>query len=397
LPILEEMAAKRYPGLGVSQERPAGADAVATWVRMVDAATSPIPDPASSGILCHGLSGTAKKALSGARDVLLLEVTSPTARVRTALQDAARLLEYAARRGKAVVHDVSTGELFSSAQWRIRRVSGWLDGVPDARVEVAVRVAEHEGALRAVTQGMAKFGQPDVVVEAFAASHRDPVERLVALACQTLLEADGPWPTATIRVDMDRIEHVEFRNAVQGALGKNASRKALIQIDPATPRPKDPPGGLLAIGFAGAPGEALLARQDTLILHLFGEPREARGKATPREAERLASLAARARLFKEIKPRFRNGVPAGDTLKIKAPFRNDKGINEVMWVEVITWDVSRVQGTLLNAPRNIQRLREGGPVEVSDHDIIDYLWYRADGTVEGNTTEKARNNEKDGG
>ena len=48
----------------------------------------------------------------------------------------------------------------------------------------------------------------------------------------------------------------------------------------------------------------------------------------------------------------------------------------------------------MNTPQDIPGMREGQKVEVKDAEIFDYKWYRADGRVEGNQTEKARENKK---
>jgi len=222
------------------------------------------------------------------------------------------------------------------------------------------------------------------------------VRRLVFLACQTLVESGGKWPARSIKLDIDRLEHLELRDLLLESLGRNAHRKAIIGVGRVARLATDPENGLLELRFDGAPGTPLPERQESLFTHVFGEPREARGKPTPREAEKIASKMARRRMFKEIKPKYRAGVPDGETLLVKAPFRNSKGVNEYLWIEVERWDVSRVHGVLMSAPRAISSMKEGQKVQVPDARLFDYKWYKADGTVEGNTTETARDNKKKG-
>jgi uncharacterized protein YegJ (DUF2314 family) len=73
---------------------------------------------------------------------------------------------------------------------------------------------------------------------------------------------------------------------------------------------------------------------------------------------------------------------------LKAPFkRDDKKGNEWMWVEVMRWPESGlVEGILKNDPFYVSTLRAGARVEVKAADIFDYLFYRKDGSREGNET-----------
>ena len=95
--------------------------------------------------------------------------------------------------------------------------------------------------------------------------------------------------------------------------------------------------------------------------------------------------AARARL-PELRDTFNRGLAPGDYIDVKAPFATDSGGREWMWVEVRTWNGDRIEGTLQNQPDDVKRLRSGQDVVVSQAELFDYLFHRADGRVEGNTT-----------
>jgi uncharacterized protein YegJ (DUF2314 family) len=57
-----------------------------------------------------------------------------------------------------------------------------------------------------------------------------------------------------------------------------------------------------------------------------------------------------------------------------------------MWVEVRAWKGDRIEGTLQNEPDDVKHLRSGQDVVVSQAELFDYIFRRADGKVEGNTT-----------
>lgn len=395
LPVMKGVAAKRHPELRFVDRAEETPDDVAVWARVLPTSEYPAPTATHLKRWGRGLKKTQIAKMKQSKTALVLRAKCPRGEVEKAMRALAPLCEYMARRSKAFIWDAETKELFSTGAWRKQRsVDAWIEGVPRVDREVVVDVEEKDEVYRAVSRGMSKFGQPDVVVAAFAKVHVEVAEQLVMLACQTMAETGGPWPKGSIKLDIDRLEHFEFKEDMVNALGKRAHRKAIIALGEAARSKTDPDNGLIEIAFAGAPATPLPERQEALFVHVFGEPKEKRGKATPREAEKIASRLARRRLFKEVKPHFRGGVPAGETLLIKAPFKNTKGQREYLWIELESWDVSRVHGALMNTPRNIPTLKEGQKVSVSDADIFDYKWYKADGTVEGNTTETARNNKK---
>jgi uncharacterized protein YegJ (DUF2314 family) len=76
-----------------------------------------------------------------------------------------------------------------------------------------------------------------------------------------------------------------------------------------------------------------------------------------------------------------------DHLVVKAPFETFEGGNEWMWVEVTGWTGTRVRGLLANDPYFVPGLRARAAVEIEEGEVFDYLLRRADGTVEGNTTQ----------
>ena len=64
-----------------------------------------------------------------------------------------------------------------------------------------------------------------------------------------------------------------------------------------------------------------------------------------------------------------------------------------MWVEVTSWKGDRIRGFLRNEPFNIPTLHIGQEVEVSAATVFDYLRRHADGSEEGNETEKLIENQ----
>lgn len=392
--ILTEIGEKRHPALRFVDPEETAPDDIAVYAEVRSTGEYALPDFEHLKKWGRGIRSRTFPRLKKSPKVLVVRTSCPRARAGEALQTVARLIEYIARRNKAWVWDAATRELFTAGQWKKLRLTGWLEGYPRVDRECVVDVTVDDGVHRAVSRGMVKFGQPDVAVAAFARVHTDVARRLVLLACQSLVESGGPWPKGSIKLDIDRLEHLEIRDVLLESLGANAHRKAIIGAGLTSRLPTDPQNGILELRFEGAPGTPLPERQEALFTHVFGEPKRARGKPTPREAEKIASKVARRRAFKEIKPKYRTGVPEGETLLVKIPFENTKRLTEYLWIEVERWDVSRIHGVLMNTPRDIPNMKEGQKVSVPDAKLFDYKWYKANGSVEGNETERARDNKK---
>jgi len=104
------------------------------------------------------------------------------------------------------------------------------------------------------------------------------------------------------------------------------------------------------------------------------------------EAVLAASRRARDRLRGTLKPRFIAGLPQGERLMVKAPFKTPAGGLEWMWVRIARWDGPRIHGVLENDPVHVRNLRAGAHVEVREDDVLDYILFRDDGSKEGNET-----------
>ena len=71
---------------------------------------------------------------------------------------------------------------------------------------------------------------------------------------------------------------------------------------------------------------------------------------------------------------------------VKGPFKTASGGNEWMWIEVVRWKGSKIEGILENDPFQVPNLKAGARVEVEEDSIFDYIYRHADGTREGNET-----------
>ncbi len=87
-----------------------------------------------------------------------------------------------------------------------------------------------------------------------------------------------------------------------------------------------------------------------------------------------------------VRSAYLAGLPAGDSLLVKAPWDTPSGGVEYMWVQVTSWSGDVLVGTLVNDPWEARGVRKGDRAEVPVRRVFDYLWRHADGTREGNGT-----------
>ena len=71
---------------------------------------------------------------------------------------------------------------------------------------------------------------------------------------------------------------------------------------------------------------------------------------------------------------------------VKAPFATPAGGKEWMWIAVSRWHGPRIHGVLDNDPVHLRDLKAGAHVDVLEDEVLDYLFFRSDGTSEGNET-----------
>jgi uncharacterized protein YegJ (DUF2314 family) len=185
-------------------------------------------------------------------------------------------------------------------------------------------------------------------------------------------------------VDIRALRSRAFRERRLASLSKGATARATLAIAVGKPEAGDAENRLLELTFEGPRGSAP-ERQDAVLSQIFGA--EDATVALDHDAALLAESArARANLL-ALKPRWLAGHAAGERLMVKAPFRAVGG-DEYMWVDVTTWQGTRIRGLLANDPVHVPDLRAGATVEVEEGSVFDYLLYRQDGTAEGNTTAK---------
>lgn len=299
--------------------------------------------------------------LAKSEEVLLAWFAGPRAASIDTFAAAHAAFALAAERAGGWVYDLDTQTIYSVAAWKATNPRGDLASwfMVDAE---PMDPAAPDGALRVVTRGLRRFGDFELVVEDVApdaAADVGFVVNAVATAAHGRDALPSPLTVATATV------------------------KGEASFAVAERRDTDPEDPVLRVRFEG---------EVTVPVEGGAEspPSDAPSASAPADAApttlEAAQAAARARLTGPVRAAFEAGLPPGDALAVKAPFRTRAGGIEYMWVEVRSWTGDTLSGVLANAPWDVPDLRKGDTVDVPIADVFDYVHKRADGTKDGNTT-----------
>ena len=380
-PELERLVAQRAP-----------------YLKVVDLATAPkgltpvavVSEPSLDGFAPptvrsleysgRGLDGAQAEAVQGSKHALLVEFVADGDRIHQVHRDAMAIMLELAKRTRALLWDESTRELFSSAAWA-ERAATWTGAVPDAPKLFTIHSYKDGDLVRIVTLGLDKLGLPELVVDDVSPSTADDMASLVNRVAQAL--ADG-----------QAVRDGGLLDVVSKDEGAEPGRVTL-KLAVGTREEGDNEGRLWEIVFPGGPANELQARQVAVLDALFGTVDEVQYFKPSEELEK-AKRHAREILLREKKPRWRRGWPEMERLMVKAPFETSDGGTEWMWIDVVGWKGSTIEGILQNDPVDVPDLVAGARVTAEESSIFDYIHVRRDGTREGNETSKFTTRETDG-
>jgi uncharacterized protein YegJ (DUF2314 family) len=331
-----------------------------------------------------GLSEQQKQALQKSRRAIILEFAHPKTSLWPGLRTATELVEALARQTGGLVFDEETRQVFTPGSWHKRRLEAWTADVPQVSHQFTIDLYPLGEYHREVTLGMAKLGLPDLVVQELPETSDDQASNLINSVAQTLAEGQTINSSGKLRLDLDSIRNVAFRDNAKKWLMPNALSTACVVFKPGIKDEGDPNNRLLELSADLYSGPDPHAKLENLFSSLFGWKDAAR-KVHHTQEVLEESKKERAKL-PELRKAFVAGLGSGEYIQVKAPFPTPNGNHEWMWVEITRWRGKAITGTLENEPAEIPDLRSGQMVEVSEDDVFDYIRRFPDGHTEGNTT-----------
>jgi uncharacterized protein YegJ (DUF2314 family) len=335
----------------------------------------------------RGLSREQAEALQKADRALILDFAHPAQQSSAAMLKALQLTLQVASDTGGLVWDEETREVFTTDEWRKRRIDSWAGGVPDMSQQTVIHAYRSDNLVRAITLGMSKFGLPDVVVSDFSWSTNRPMGHLVNTFAQAMAEGATLARPGQYDLNLRALRHAAARDLLLANLKPNAAAVAKLSLVNGKWESGDPKNRLYEIRFDRYPGPDRYAQQSALLTSAFGADEDSVTRLKHNDELLAASKAANAQLPK-LRDAFAKGLQPGEYILVKAPFATRDGGNEWMWVEVAKWSGDTIEGLLKNEPVDVPGLRGGQMVKVSQAKVFDYMRHHPDGREEGNETTK---------
>ena len=276
-------------------------------------------------------------------------------------------------------------------------------GVPD---EGLLAVARHilvpwslgdDGLVWMTTQGMGRFGLPELQVVGAPPNLASALQWLVNGVAQTLvhrlLVATEGTGGPVDHLDVEENLPVDATAVAASAAGREppSGSSTVVRLR-FTPELAGRARASRAVVTLRPPAGAeqdmgrWLARA---LRELLGTPEE-EVRYTSTSAERMQEAHHRAvSELPVVRARYRLGLPVGQTLYVKHGFDLPGGGTEYMWLVVTSWRHGRIAGRLTGDAHGRDDLRAGTAVEIDESQVFDWLMQHAGGDDEGGYTTTA--------
>ncbi len=385
--LLKKWTAEKYTKIKFIENVEATSEAhAACQITPVPIADYMPPEESRLQYASRGLSDDDKKSLAASRRVIVVDFNAPKPEALSALKQAQSLMLDLAEETHGYLWDENSRLAYARETWRKQRVAAWKEEFPDLSSHVNVHMYQNGEFSRLVTLGMDKFGLPDVCVEDLTKSDAPAMLNVVNLVCQTMAEKGRIDIPGILNVDVAALKNGDLRASLTKSFRPKATGIAAIQLSLVPTQDGDAKNRLLEINFPASLGAGTQQRQVALIQQIYG------GEDAIRYVKDTDAtlVAAKARATEKIKNEFKlwkTGLPVGEHLMLKAPFKTPTDGIEWMWVEVTKWNNDgAIEGVLANDPFEIPTLKMGAKVRVTQDSLFDYIHSYADGHMEGNET-----------
>jgi uncharacterized protein YegJ (DUF2314 family) len=388
------------------------------------------PDLGTLGSLADGLDDAAIASIEASQEVLVVSFAAPRERIVELNAAAYPAVLSVVSGGDTVIEDLATGRLFDAASFAEQ--VGLVTADPlDTSAFFVLEISGDEGEPTDLeTSGLRALGLHDMRIEDLSDEQLDDQAALINAVAQLAWEQGGL--SSRMFVSEAAIQQTTARHRAVGIEGtvyvQSAQSSWSTSADP-----------MVRLGFDGRfdadPADPLSAYPQDMVDAPEPEPMpepeatsepepEAEPDAEPEAEPALESgpeqpasavvsdgsmashdgspehhsapppatlietqTRALARLDGAVRRAWDAGLPSGDRLYVKSPFTSTEGSVEYLWVQVVSWRGSSIDGVLRSEPSWVTGLASGDVVALDQAAVFDYLWRRADGSSEGNETE----------
>lgn len=314
--------------------------------------------PDAEYIETYGVDVDRPDRLTASQSVVLAWFAGPRTDAQATLAVAVKAFANAAATANGWVEDLDTQRIYGKAAW------GAMDAAGTLTDWFIVEDNSAEQDIRLVTRGLRRFGDAELViahVEPDAAEDAAQVVNAVAHTLHLTPAAQSPTGEITVSVQTDLV-------------------RGEATLEPTSPIDGDPEAPLFAIHFVGQ----VVAEAD------LGAPETPPAPPAPPVAVVAPTTLAEAQAamrqrLSAVHTAFVAGLPTGARLAVSVPFDCPDGSREYLWVNVNSWQSTRLSGRVISVPTRTRTVQQGQDVTVDQAAVFDYLLKNEDGTREGNT------------
>ncbi len=344
----------------------------------------PVPDASYLSYFGRGLDKHQSSRIQQSDLAVIIDIAYPAKDVFGSLKTAtSSIFKYAEASG-GMIWDSETRELFTPDAWKLERIDSWLESIPKIENHTVIHAYQAKKGTRAITLGMAKFGSPDIVVDGFSWSLNRAMGNLMNFVAQSLAEGQLPNNKRLLELNVDSLKNEVYKKEFMATLLNNAQPKVKLLLGVGVWEEGDPNNDIIALLFDNVKGDSLSEKHEAFLALLFGWEDQI---TYVKHNQLIEAASERAKnMLSTLKNDFNKGLNPGEFIQVKAPFLTPDGSREWMWVEILSWQGTRIKGLLKNEPYNIPSLKGGSEVVVNQEDVFDYIRKLPDGSSSGNET-----------
>jgi hypothetical protein len=325
----------------------------------------PVPDAQVLAYFGRGFNAESAAALGRAKSAISLTGVGPFDAQHKLLRELTTCVSRLARELGAVVFDAADWLTFTPTAFHDLRGAEVENGQLSS-AQFGVRAYRVDGGLRSVSMGLEKFGQPNFALTHFSEHQMALMDRMMTLAMQHMIESDKRMGPGPLELSISDIRNQRLKQELAGMQQPGTPGRATLQLHTVAPQKGDPEV-LLAPVFKAPPGPQLWAEQGDLLKQLFGIDQQV---STVNRGELVQEAIQKARQeATTILSEPNEWQQKGRRLRVAVGL---PGVNEVVWLEVTTWQNGQGTGILLSQPQHVPTLNSGDTVSFTANALMDY-------------------------
>jgi len=205
--------------------------------------------------------------IQNAKNAMEIHFAYPKNLLFTSLKKANKTIYNIAQKYKGLIWDIETKEVFTAEEWGEKRVKRYSNANPLVESQIQINCFTKDSKLRAITLGMSKFGQPDILIKNYSVTNNQAVKNLIKILAQLLIEDIKVGKN--IHLNTKKITNKDF---IEKLLPLKENKEINIELPIAMGHWEEgfSQNFIIEILFNKIEGETLHQKQSKLLANIFG-------------------------------------------------------------------------------------------------------------------------------